>query len=189
MRFTPFRRNRGSVMLVTLSFLAIVAIAIAGYLQLVRSQSAFVSRSQSWNAALSLSEAGAEDGFALLNKNQMSFFTPAYAWTNTLSSDGWGPIVNNVTSRTNFVSGSNYYIVSITIPIGGGAPTIESQGYMQDNSLLFTSVGPSGPFFATAGVTSPNQTTVVKPVVVSRKVRIPTTRTNLFNAGISAKST
>src|SRR5438045_8965904 len=127
MRFTPFRRNRGSVMLVTLSFLAIVAIAIAGYLQLVRSQSAFVSRSQSWNAALALSEAGAEDGFALLNKNQMSFFTPAYAWTNNLTSDGWSGLNNSVTSRTNFV-GPNYYVVSITIPPGGGRPTSESAG-------------------------------------------------------------
>src|SRR2546430_5291036 len=185
MRFTPFQRNHGSVMVVTLSFLAVVAIAIAGYLQLIRSQSAFVSRSQSWNAALSLSEDGAEDGFALLNKNQMSFFTPAYAWTNTLSSDGWGPVVNSVTSRTNYVSGSNYYIVSITIPVGGGAPTIDSQGYMEDTSLLFTMAGQSGPFFAAAGGSvSPNTTTVVKPVVVSRKVRIPTTRTTLFNAGV-----
>src|SRR2546423_10629882 len=126
MRLKPFSRNHGSVMLVTLAFLVIVAIAITGYLQLVRSQSAFVARSQSWNAALSLSEAGAEDGFALLNKNQMSFFTPAYAWTNNLASDACGPVVNSVTSRTNYVSGSNYYIVSITIPVAVCAPTIDS---------------------------------------------------------------
>ncbi len=174
--------QRGSVLLVTLAFVVVVAIAITGYLQLVRSQAAFVSRSQSWNAALSLSEAGAEDGFALLNKNQMSFFTPAYAWTNNLTSDGWSALSSNVTSRTNYV-GNNYYIVTITIPVGGGPPTIESEGYMQDNSLLFTSAGGGQPFFAAAGVSSSSG-----PVVVARRVRVPTTRTNLFNAGISAKN-
>src|SRR5437762_5353949 len=150
MQLKNLKSGRGSVLLVTLAFVVIVAIAITGYLQLVRSQSAFVARSQSWNAALSLSEAGAEDGFALLNKNQMSFFTPAYAWTNNLASDGWGPVVNSVTSRTNYVSGSNYYIVSITIPVGGGAPTIDSQGYMEDTSMLFTSARSGLPFFAAA---------------------------------------
>ena len=90
MQLKNLKSDRGSVLLVTLAFVVIVSIAIIGYLQLVRSQSAFVSRSQSWNAALALSEAGAEDGFALLNKNQMSFFTPAYGMPEEQATEYFG---------------------------------------------------------------------------------------------------
>lgn len=176
---------RGSVLLVTLAFVAIAAVAIVGYLSVVRSQAAFVSRSQAWNASLALSEAGAEEGFALLNKNQMSIFTPAYEWTNNLVSDGWSPLVNGVTSRTNSAISGGYYVVTITIPPGGGPPTLESEGYSNDNSLLFTSAGGESAFFAAAGVSINGGNNTVS---VARRVRVPTTRTNLFNAGISAKN-
>jgi hypothetical protein len=176
--------KRGSVLIVTLAFVGIAALAIVGYLSIVRSQAAFVSRSQAWNAALALGEAGAEDGFALLNKNIMSIFTPAYEWTNNLVSDGWSPLLNGVTSRTNRAISGGYYIVTITIPPGGGAPTLESEGYTTDNSLLFTSADGEAPFFAAAGVTLGTG----NAVSVARRVRVPTMRTNLFNAGISAKN-
>src|SRR5436190_5661166 len=180
------KRKRGSVLLVTLAFVGIAALAIAGYLSIVRSQAAFVSRSQAWNASLALSEAGAEEAFALLNKGQMSIFTPAYDWTNNLVTDGWSLLVNGVTTRTNSAISGGYYIVSVTIPPGGGPPTIESEGYMTDNSLLFTSAGSEPAFFAAAGIS-------INPAnnsgaTVARRVRVPTTRTNLFTGGISAKN-
>jgi len=178
-------KRRGSVLVVTLAFVGVAALAIIGYLSIVRSQAAFVSRSQAWNASLALSEAGAEDAFALLNKNQMSIFTPAYAWTNSLVSDGWSALNGGVTARTNTAISGGYYIVSITIPPGGGPPTIESEGYTTDNSLLFTSAGQGSAFFAAAGV---NLGTANFQSQTARRVRVPTTRTNLFNGGISAKN-
>ena len=106
-------QSRASVLVVTLAFVGIAALAIIGYLSVVRSQAAFVARSQAWNASLALSEAGAEDAFALLNKNAMSIFTPAYAWTNNLVSDGWSALNGGVTTRTNSAISGGYYIVQL----------------------------------------------------------------------------
>jgi hypothetical protein len=62
-----YRRNRGSVLFVTLIATAIIGIALASYLQLVNNQNYSVARSQAWNRAIPVLEAGIEDAMAQLN--------------------------------------------------------------------------------------------------------------------------
>src|SRR2546423_1308391 len=58
------RREQGSVLLVSLVVAAIMAITLASYLAMTQAQNVSVIRSQTWNTALVLTEAGVEDGLA-----------------------------------------------------------------------------------------------------------------------------
>src|SRR5438552_17658575 len=65
-----FRRQYGqlaSVLMITLFTACIIGVALGSYLLLVRSQDILVVRSQAWNAALAMAEAGAEEAMAQLN--------------------------------------------------------------------------------------------------------------------------
>src|SRR5437762_10115198 len=61
------RKEEGSVLMVALILAGILGVALASYLLLVRGHYTSVNRSQSWNAALALAEAGAEEALAQLN--------------------------------------------------------------------------------------------------------------------------
>jgi len=68
----------GSVLMVTLFSAVLIGTVLASYLTLIRHQSAAVARSQGWNAALALAEAGVEEALAQIN-------------SGTPSANGWGP--------------------------------------------------------------------------------------------------
>src|SRR2546421_181920 len=53
--------------MIALIIAGILGVALASYLMIVRSHYTSVNRSQSWNAALALAEAGAEEALAQLN--------------------------------------------------------------------------------------------------------------------------
>ena len=57
----------GGVLLITLFIGAAIGIALGSYLLLVRAQNVSVVRSQAWNGALAMAEAGAEEALAQLN--------------------------------------------------------------------------------------------------------------------------
>lgn len=57
----------GSVLLITLFIASLFGLFLFSYLYLVRSQKNLVSRSQAWNAAMGLAEAGIEEALAQLN--------------------------------------------------------------------------------------------------------------------------
>ena len=61
-------KKQGTVLLVTLVITAIFGTALASYMQLVQYQNRAVARSQQWNGAIPLSEAGIEEALAQLNK-------------------------------------------------------------------------------------------------------------------------
>lgn len=61
-------RKNGSALLVTLIITALLGTALASYLKLVQYQNRAVVRSQFWNAAMPVSEAGIEEALAHLNK-------------------------------------------------------------------------------------------------------------------------
>src|SRR5882724_9613978 len=69
---------RGSALLATLCAASVICLALASYLSLVLAQQTSVARSQAWNAALGMAEAGVEEGLAQLNGN------------STFSANGWG---------------------------------------------------------------------------------------------------
>src|SRR5258708_19773754 len=72
------QNTAGSALLVTLFLLTILAVSIAGYLSYSQQQSFLGGRAQAWNMALSVSEAGVEEGLEQLNNN----------WSH-LTTDGW----------------------------------------------------------------------------------------------------
>jgi len=66
----PSRRGEhGGVLMVTVMITLLIGVTLASYLMLVRNQSVAVSRSQAWNTALTLAEAGAEEALAQMNHN------------------------------------------------------------------------------------------------------------------------
>src|SRR4029077_4826067 len=80
-------RTQGSVLVVALTVLAIAALVLGSYLVLVQTQTNSVSRSQTWNSAIAITEAGIEEGLAEVNRFSPTVgsnsITPApWAWTN-----------------------------------------------------------------------------------------------------------
>src|SRR5437867_894675 len=62
-----YREERGSVLVMTVILGGILVFVLASYLTMIQTQSLSVSRSQSWNAALVVGEAGVEEALAHLN--------------------------------------------------------------------------------------------------------------------------
>ena len=80
------RRQQGSVLMVTLFMLALMSFFLYAYLYTARTQRSLVARSQGWNAALGLAEAGIEEALAQLNPG-------ASAPAVDRSGNGWGAAV------------------------------------------------------------------------------------------------
>jgi len=63
------RGESGSVLMVTLITALILGISLTSYLLLIQHQHRMVARSQAWNHALAMAEAGVEDALAHLNRD------------------------------------------------------------------------------------------------------------------------
>jgi hypothetical protein len=122
-------RERGSVLVITLGLAVILGTTLGGYLYWVRTQHLLVAESQGWNSALSIAEAGIEEGLAQANVGFGTNYLPSIQtnWSHALLGGGpYGP-------RTNGVANGFYSV--ILIPINPG-PTIISTGTVQ---IPFTS--------------------------------------------------
>ena len=64
-RFSP--APGGNVLIITLVFFGIVALTTASYLSLAKSRALIRARSEAWNTALPVLEAGLEEGFTHLH--------------------------------------------------------------------------------------------------------------------------
>lgn len=69
------KRQAGSVLMVALLTAFIIGLGLASYLTLIHTQNLSVARSQAWNAALAVAEAGVEEALAQLNPSAMLFNT------------------------------------------------------------------------------------------------------------------
>ena len=163
-------RTEGNVLLLAIVTMGLISFLLVAYLTLVKSQNASVARSQTWNAAMPVVEAGLEDALAHLN---------AHGTTN-LNCDGWS--YNAVTlsySMTRSI-GQDFYTVIIS-NFASGTPIIESRGYVQAPSILASApCGSDAPLLADAGAS---------PTIsfIGRGVRVNTTRSSLFIKGMVAK--
>jgi len=176
---TP-RKLQGTVLVVTLTVVAVAAILLGSYLIMVQTQSAAVSRSQTWNSAIAVTEAGLEEAMATINKGAPAIMSSPWTWTNGLSSDGWSGFSGNVTTITRYVYGSNYY--TATIDISSGSPVISSIGTVAYTSIPWVFSSAAQPFLATAGMG------VTNSVTMGRKVQVTTTLNPLFTMGLVCKS-
>jgi hypothetical protein len=180
---------QGSVMIITLTVMTILVVLVGSYLVLVQSQSASVARSQNWNSALPVTEAGLEEGLAIINKGAPDIITDPWAWTNGITQDGWPGFVNGRTSitRSNISgSGSSY---TITLNITGPTPVLTCAGMVPLSSVPW--VYGSGsfalaqhPFVAAIGV----QQLAANTGTIGRKVVIQTVLIPLFSVAVLTRS-
>jgi hypothetical protein len=158
-RFSRERSEDASVLMIALILGGILGVALASYLFLVRGHYASVNRSQSWNAALALAEAGTEEALAGLNPGAGS---PPPA----LSGHGWelkqGTYRLPQESRR-LTNGCSYGVV-ITNEPGRGVST---------NYVIY-----STGYAAVPGSSTP----------VSRSLRVAITNVPLFTAAVAVKS-
>ena len=109
------KRQKGSVLVVTLIVGVVLLIGMSSYLQLVSVQTVSVARSQLWNDALTVAEAGIEEGLAQMNNSP-----------NQLSKNLWGKSGANFGPVTRDLAIGSFGVMIVTNP----APTVYSTGYV-----------------------------------------------------------
>ncbi|HEY6169664.1 MAG TPA: hypothetical protein VI454_16615 [Verrucomicrobiae bacterium] len=155
-------RRDGSALIVALIVTAIIGINLVSYLALVRQQNRLNMRSLTWNSAIALAEAGAEEAIAHMNRN----------YAGGLTSEGWSFTNGNYTMTRTL--GDGYYTVQIQSNLN---PVITSYGYVQIPASILAA-GP-GPVFAAAGVSVSGY--------ANRGVRVVITNSPLFVKSLVAK--
>src|ERR1041384_2802834 len=87
------QQEEGSVLMVSLFIAFLFGMFLFSYLYLVRNQNMLVRRSQAWNSALTLAEAGAEEALAQLNPGapQPVIDRTANGW-GAVSGGMYGPV-------------------------------------------------------------------------------------------------
>jgi len=162
----------GSVLLVSLGTALVLGILLAGYLIYTHTQNMSVARSQTWNTAIVVSEAGVEEALSHLNRNA-PYFDPTEG-TNNLASNGWTSLGNGQYACPRRYLGQNYYDVTITLL--AQTPVIDSAGSVYAPSPY---VCAPQAMFAAAGVPP-------GPSYEARQVRINTKIDALFAVAMAA---
>lgn len=174
----PIRKRNnwsaGSVLMVSVCTALVLGILLAGYLIYTQTQNISVTRSQGWNAAIAVAEAGIEEALSHLNRNA-PYFEPTEG-TNNLACNGWTNLGGNVYAGPRRFLGQNYYEVTITLI--GLTPIIDSVGYVYEPGLY---AGAPQIMFAAAGVNPP-------PGYQTRRVRTYTKIDSLFAVAMAARS-
>src|ERR1044071_563807 len=112
--------EQGSVLMVTLFMASLLGIFLVFYLNLIHGQRNLVARSQAWNAALTLAEAGAEEALAHLNPG-------APAPVIDRATNGWGgPVDGLYGPMSRSLQAGTYSVVCTT----DACPIIYSTGYV-----------------------------------------------------------
>ena len=112
--------QEASVLLITLAVLVIIGLGFASYLTLVQSQHRLVAESQAWNTALTLAEAGIEEGMGQINASFGTNYTGSTATNWGAPSGGvYGPKISTLTNGS----------YSAIIIQGTPSPTIIATGY------------------------------------------------------------
>lgn len=168
MKITLKPNPHANALVIAIILIAIIGIDLASYLSLVRGNYRSNWRSLSWNMAISLAEAGAEEAMAHLNQNG----------TNGLGTQGW--TLDNGYYWMTRTLGDGYYTVGIQS--GNSNPVIEAKGYAGIPGAIASA---PGPFYAAVGVPAP----APSPTYILRHIRIATTNAPLFSKALVAKAT
>jgi Putative Ice-binding-like adhesive domain len=122
MRIRQLKRasEQASVLMVALATAFILGFTLCSYLVLTGAQERSVIRSQRWNAALNLAEAGVEEALAQMNSGTNA------SGLGYLAGNGWGNAGNVYGPVSRKLSGGTY-VVSF---MNGATPTIYSTGYV-----------------------------------------------------------
>ena len=115
--------EQGSVLAITLIICTILGLLMGSYLYMIQTQRLSVARSQRWNQALVVSEAGVEEAMALLNSGVKSPNFGIFPWTSV-----GGGVFSSSTNRPEKRFENSYYEVVITNGFAGVNPVILSKG-------------------------------------------------------------
>ena len=115
--------EQGSVLAITLIICTILSILMGSYLYMIQTQRFSVARSQRWNQALVVSEAGVEEAMALLNSGVKAPNFGIFPWTSA-----GGGVFTSPTNRPEKRLADGYYEVFITNGFAGANPVIISKG-------------------------------------------------------------
>ncbi len=112
---------QGSALAVTLLTCGVLGLLMGSYLYLVQGQRQSVARSQSWNQAIVVAEAGIDEALALMNSGIVGNNFAVFPWKNA----GGG----NYTNRPSpYQFGDSYY--AVTINTSGTNPVVTSTSYV-----------------------------------------------------------
>jgi Tfp pilus assembly protein PilX len=163
---TQTKKNRGSILIITVMMLAVMGFVLASYLTLVGNQNRSIERSQTWNSVIPLVEAGLEEAMVHLNQNGVT----------NLFNDDWDNFLDMAVKRRTLAQGR--YVTAITVE---SRPVIECTAYVPAPAILTHSS--AGTFFGSIGL---NQI-IRKKGDVYRSVRVTTGGGALFGKGMVAK--
>lgn len=166
-------KQAGGTLMVTVFVTGIIGFLLVAYLTFVQNQHTATARSQSWNSAIPIIEAGIEEALAHLNANGLT--------GGNLASDGWSHS-SGVYSVSRAIGGGSYTVRISNWTSGGSnnAPAIESYGYV---SLPIAVASVGGPLlFAASGSGNSEVLGYLK-----RGVRVATQRDAIFAKGMVAK--
>ena len=117
MKVGNFRRDAGSLLLVTITTIAIIAIALTSYLALVSNQNRSVARAAAWNQAIPVLEGGIEEALTQIH----------YCGSSGLATNNWTLGADGLYHKTRAFKDGSYYSVSIQ---PANPPIIVSTGYV-----------------------------------------------------------
>ena len=159
-----FPKQAASALLVSLFMITLLALSVAGYLTYVEQQALLGARSQAWNLALGLSEAGVEEALQHLNVNYANLHT-----------DEWSVDGPRYTSPLRTLTNGSYTVtIDNSFP---HVPVITSRAYVIPPT--FARNAPTA-MFAQIGADQPT-------TAVNRAVRVTASRGSLFLASMVAK--
>lgn len=168
-KLNPFIKNAANALLTTMIFIMILALSIGGYMTYVLQQVRLGSRSQAWNMAMAVSEAGIEEGCEHLNDDA----------PNKLGSGDWQSSASGVYFVKRNLNGT--FASSYTVTITYTNPMLPSMTSVANVSP--PAVARHFPFFYAAlpsGQPAPTAT-------VGRGIQAILNKPPLFNAALAAK--
>src|ERR1041385_9173009 len=158
-------RQLGAALLTALVIGSILCISIMGYLSVAEQQNLLSMRSQAWNLAITIVEAGIEEGLQQANSNFQN-----------LSNDGWSRSGNIYTRSRSFPDGSSS-LITIDNSLAS-APTVQAEATVVSPTLVQRGLTT---YFAAAGTTTSTPS-------VSRAVLVHTSRGSLFRKALAARN-
>src|SRR6266404_5103655 len=156
-------KQSGAALLTALILCTVLSLVVMYYLSLTQQQTLLSARSQTWNTAIAVTEAGLEEGLQQLNDN-----------TANLTADGWNFNGTVYQSPVRTFPDGSYYVSVIDMSADPFNPGVTSLA--QQNPPHFAYSAPAA-FFADASLSS------LSPCV-SRAVVVRCTRGNLLIKGM-----
>ena len=171
MKIIRFKLNQkgGFALMLTILITGLVGLMLVAYLSLLTSQNQAVARSQAWNSAMPLIEAGLEDGLTQLN---------THGSTN-LECDGW-TYSGSVYWMNRTLGDSTYYVTisNWVANLPGNVPVVESRAYVP---MPVQVASAENWLFATVSVPDATRN------YIGRGVRVTAVRDYLFTKAMVAK--